>query len=162
MNALLALLLVLTAPPPAADEAKAKSEVNARAHAMLAAWAARDTKKLMALMEPGATVMGPDIAEVCTDASCTEKLLKDSFALFDSAKPAEPKVMHVTASERLATCVFDTSVEFATSTEKTRSNVRFMTTWRHSGTEWKLVQWVRSVPTVEKSAKELVKENVLK
>lgn len=157
MTALL-LAVLLSAPP----EAK-KDPVLDRARALLNAWALKDGRRVLAMLDLSPGVMtGPDVAEVCHDAGCAEKLLKDSFSLFDSAKFGELQVLGLQQAAGLAVAVFDVPMETAVGQEKRTQVQRFATTWRQAGGEWKVVQLVRGTPTVQRSAKEILKENVLK
>lgn len=168
MSALLPLLsavLLSAAPkaPAAAPEGKPDPAIAARARALLAALSAKDVKALAGLLDTGAVLsFGNDVAEVCADAACIEKQARDAFAVVDAARYGEAKKMHVEASPTLATAWFDVPAEVVVGKEKKSVTQRFATTWRLVGAEWKLAQWLRFSPTVERSARELLKDNELK
>jgi len=159
MTALLLTALVLAAPP----EGKKDTSVLDKSRSLLAAWALKDARKVLSMMDLTPGVMtGPDVSEICHDAGCAEKLLKDSFALFDTAKFGELQVLSVHQAAGLASAVFDVPLETQVGQEKRTQVLRFTTVWRQTGAEWKVVQLVRSAPTVQRSAKEILKDNVLK
>lgn len=169
---LLALAVALSTTPTALAKKAGEKSADGNAHAavvsrvkdLVGAFAAKDAKRVVALMDFGAQalLMGPDASEVCQDAACAEKLLKDGFALVDSIRATELPRPHLQVSGALATAVFDLPLETQIGEAKTKSVSRFSTTWRLTGGEWRLVQFVRSVATVDRSAKDLLKENVLK
>lgn len=160
MTALLVMALVLSAPP---EVKKVDAPVLDRARGLLAAWALKDARRVLSMLDLNPGVMtGPDVSEVCRDVGCAEKLLKDGFALFDSAKFGELQVLSVHQAAGLASAVFDVPMETVVGQEKRTQVLRFTTAWRQAGADWKLVQLVRSAPTVQRSAREILKDNVLK
>ncbi len=162
-SAVLALALAAEPKAPAADDAKVNAAIAERVKVLVAALSARDSKALVALFDPsGPTLLGTDVAEVCRDLACIEKQSKDSFALVDASKYGEPKPLSIRSAGGLATAYFDVTAEAVTGKEKKSQVQRLATTWRLAGTDWKLVQLLRSVPTVSRSAREMLKENELK
>lgn len=153
----------IVAAPSVVAFPKAEELVAGRTRALLRALTARDVKALLSLLDASqAVTFGADVAEACTDAACIEKQAKESFTLVDGAKYGEPKTLHLQASAALATAWFDVPAEVVLGKEKKTVTQRFATTWKLEGSEWKLVQWLRFAPTVERSARELLKENELK
>ncbi len=169
---LLALAVTLSTTPTALAKKATEKSADGNAHAavvarvkdLVGAWTAKDVKRVLALMDFGAQalLMGPDASEVCHDAGCAEKLLKDGFALVDAIRAPELPKPHLQVAGGLASAVFDLPLETRIGEAKTKSVARFSTTWRLAGGEWKLVQLVRSVATVDRSAQDLLQENVLK
>lgn len=168
MHLLAALVaLSLTAEPktpaPVFNDPKTNAAVTEKAKALVATLGARDAKALSALFAVGpVTMLGADVAETCADVLCVERNAKDLFALVDVAKYGELKGLSVQSSASLATAFFDVNADLTTGKEKKSQLVRLATTWRFENGDWRLVQLLRSVPTVSRSARELVKENELK
>lgn len=161
--AVLALALAAEPKAPLADDAKVHAAVAERVKVLVAALSARDPKALVALFDTsGPTLLGTDVAEVCHDVACIEKQSKDAFALVDASKYGEPKPLSIHSAGGLATAYFDVTAEVTTGKEKKSQVQRVATTWRLSGSDWKLLQLLRSVPTVSRSAREMLKENELK
>ena len=171
----LALSLCLAAGPKAAPAPKPSAAPAASAPAedpvqavregvklFLARYAAKDAAGVIALFGAQAPLfLGTDLGESCNDVPCIQELLADRFQVWESATMSEPARIHVELAPPLGTAWFDTEMDARSGGTRRRTKLRFATTWRLDGTQWKLSQVLLAVPTVGQSGREIVRQNEL-
>ncbi|MBM4378563.1 MAG: nuclear transport factor 2 family protein [Deltaproteobacteria bacterium] len=157
-------------PPaaPAAPAAAAGSDVDpvdtvrAGVRQFLASYAARDVAGVVRLFDSNAPLfLGTDLGEACNDVPCLEQLLKDRFGVWETATMASPARVHVEVASSLATAWFDTELDAKSGISRRKTKLRFATTWRLYGTDWKLTQVLLAVPTKGQSGREILRQNEL-
>ena len=151
-------------PPkaPAATEADPVDAVRAGVRQFLNSYAARDVAGVVRLFDSNAPLfLGTDLGEACNDVPCLEQLLKDRFAVWETATVAEPARVHVDLASPLATAWFDTELDAKSGSSRRKTKLRFATTWRLYGAEWKLTQVLLAVPTTGQSGREILRQNEL-
>lgn len=165
----LALSVALAAGPRSAQAPAAAPAVLDPVQAIrdgvkefLARYAAKDLPGVVALFEPRAPLfLGTDLGESCNDLPCVQELLADRFQVWETATMAEPQRIHVEAAPPLGTAWFDTELDARSGGTRRKTKLRFATTWRFDGTQWKLTQVLLAVPTVGQSGKEILRQNEL-
>lgn len=167
----LALSLVLAAGPKAASSpvpalaSPAEDPVQAVREGVklfLARYAAKDVAGVVSLFGAQAPLfLGTDLGENCNDLPCLRELLADRFQVWETATIAEPARIHVEVAPPLGTAWFDTELDARSGGTRRKTKLRFATTWRLEGTQWKLSQVLLAVPTVGQSGREIVRQNEL-
>jgi len=148
--------------PTAAAEADPVDAVRAGVRQFLASYAARDVGGVVRLFDSNAPLfLGTDLGESCNDVACLEQLLKDRFAVWETATVADPARVHVEMAPPLATAWFDTELDSKSGSSRRKTKLRFATTWRLYGTDWKLTQVLLAVPTTGQSGREILRQNEL-
>jgi ketosteroid isomerase-like protein len=155
MNAACKLVVALslgTLAPMAAQArgGDAQRQVEASVDALLAAYAADDTDKVIAMVDPrGFVVYGSDVDEVVRTPGQLRQLMADDFALWKSASFGTPSNLDVRVEGTMAGAFFDVPFSPGGAPPVT---VRFATTWHRDGDRWLLVQGANVVPTTGSSA----------
>ncbi|MEN9799650.1 MAG: hypothetical protein RL653_3347 [Pseudomonadota bacterium] len=128
----------------------------------LSRYAAKDLAGVVALFEPRAPLfLGTDLGESCNDLPCIQELLSDRFQVWETATISDPARIHVEAAPPLGTAWFDTELDARSGGTRRKTKLRFATTWRLDGTQWKMTQVLLAVPTVGQSGKEILRQNEL-
>ena len=152
-------------PPTAAAPAPEQDPVEAvrtGVRQFLSSYAARDVAGVVRLFDSNAPLfLGTDFGEACNDVPCLEQLLKDRFAVWETATVADPARVHVEMVPPLATAWFDTELDARSGTTRRKTKLRFATTWRQYGADWKLTQVLLAVPTTGQSGREILRQNEL-
>jgi ketosteroid isomerase-like protein len=130
-------------------------DIEARAQQLLTAYAADDTKAVLALVETNhLSLYGSDIAEVVKSDEELATMMTDDFALWRTARFGAIQDLSVRVGGELATAFFD--VPFSVG-DRPPVLVRFATVWHRVGARWLLTQSSNCVPTVGSSAKAILK-----
>jgi ketosteroid isomerase-like protein len=133
----------------------ARAEVASRVDALLAAYAAGDPQRVMALVDTrGIVVFGSDVAERAVGPAQVRRMMADDFRLWGSARFGRPDAMDVRVDGMLASAFFN--VPFAADGGPERI-VRMATVWHKVGGRWLLTQASSTVPTTGSSASELLR-----
>jgi hypothetical protein len=152
----------LPAATPAAAELDPVEAVRAGVRQFLSSYAARDVAGVTRLFDSNAPLfLGTDLSEACNDVACLEQLLKDRFAVWETATVVDPARVHVEVAPPLATAWFDTELDAKSGISRRKTKLRFATTWRLYGPDWKLTQVLLAVPTTGQSGREILRQNEL-
>jgi ketosteroid isomerase-like protein len=135
-----------------ADEAE-RARVTQQLEQLLQRYAANDVDGVLALLDGEFIVYGSDAAELVRTPQQLRQLMQDDFALWRTAKFGHLRDLDLRVNGSLATAYFH--VPFSAG-GRAPLTVRFSTTWRKTGGEWRLAQSANTVPTTGQSAAALL------
>jgi hypothetical protein len=148
-----AMLLAALAVPPSPvrpQDADARRQVEDSVAALLAAYAADEPDKVLAMVDPrGFAVYGSDVAEVVRTPAELRQLMADDFALWKTAGFGTPANLDIRVDGATASAFFDVPFSAGGAPPVT---VRFATTRHRDGDAWRLMQAANVVPTTGSSA----------
>lgn len=156
LAAALALAGCVTVVAPAgasrADDAE-RARVTQQVEQLLQRYAANDVDGVLALLDGEFIVYGSDEAELVRTPQQLRQLMQDDFALWRTARFGQLRDLDLRVHGHLATAYFHVPFSAGGGAPLT---VRFSTTWRKVGGEWRLAQSANTVPTAGQSAAALL------
>ena len=150
-----ALVLAACVTSGIAQTAARRAQVESRVHELLNAYATNDQDAVPRLVDRhDLAIYGSDISEFVQTPAGLRQMMSDDFRLWHTAKFGAIRNLDIRVGGDLATAFFDTP--FSAGGQPAVS-VRFATTWRNANDVWLLTQSSNAVPTVDSSARDLLK-----
>ncbi|HXA38200.1 MAG TPA: nuclear transport factor 2 family protein [Phenylobacterium sp.] len=128
-----------------------------RTRAFLDAYARGDEAAVMAMVEPGITAFGGDVAEVAQGREGVSEMLANDQKLWGGqARIGEIEHLAVVGDAALSAMTFDAPFTLA---GRPPVMVRFSLVWRKGASGWRLAQSANATPTTGQSAAELLRKS---